>query len=228
MQRIVLKEPPTQTDNMSLKCSWFKCDLILVKHLDGEGHYVLCRCKRCLKEQIHFIREDVVQEHSKDAMKIVRKCMSDPYFVNCCIRYRKYRDILKMERGMLYEVALNSFYQEYQLELGERVPDPILLFSLKRWHIYDKSEKKKDIKRNCSTSRNKQEENPLPDQPPPLPPMVQEEPRNKKRPRPSIKRLQEMSYDELDRFLWNCVEKEEYEKAAAIKKEMDRRTGLAN
>lgn len=213
---------------MSWKCSWFSCDLIQVKNLDGEGHYILTRCVRCWKEEVRFIREDVVQPHTKDTLKLVRKCMTDPHFVKCCIRYRKFREIIKMDKGMLREAALTSFYKEYNMEPVDRVPDPMLLFGLKRWHIYENHGEKKSGKRNNSSKTNEREQSSAAVQPPPVPPVVQQEKKKKKVQRPSIQRLREMSYDELDRFLWKCVEKEEYEKAAFIKREMDRRTGLSD
>jgi hypothetical protein len=158
--------------------------------------------------------------------------MDDPSFVIKCVRYRRYAAIKNIKDPGKQKMELLCFYDEYGLKEGDYVPDPILMFELGRWF----EDKGAEVK-----PKRKKKEKPNS----PAPSVQEAEPTLKieyhlkekdlatpsegipndvrTRRKPLMKRLDELSLVELNNLLEKCVNKEEYEKAAVIKSEIDRR-----
>ncbi|MFM7053702.1 MAG: hypothetical protein ACKOX7_03085 [Bacteroidota bacterium] len=196
-----------------------------MKTLDKEGHYYITRCLRCSKEEVHFVREGAKALNGRDTLKVVKKCLADPHFVKCCIRYRKYQQIAKIENAVMRLAAINSFNKEYKIKPGEKVTNPMWLYRLNLWQDESKDVKKRSTQKKSKAPIKKKEVNSsnVEQQ---VAPIAKPERKTAGSKRPAIKHIAEMSKKELDRFLQQCLEKEAYEKAAIIKKEMDRRNGL--
>lgn len=166
-------------------------------------------------EMVHFIREGTVEPYCDETMEIMRKCKDDSCFFNSCIQYRQFREITGISDKMARNAALMSFYKEHDIHPGYDLTNPILIYRIKLWERYF------GWKTSINCSENSDINTGCDD----MPPGFEEEISNPSR--EAIHRLQKLSFGELDRFLCNCVKKEKYEKAALIKKEMDRRTRIS-
>ena len=208
---------------MSFLCEWWSCKKETVKHFDKEGFYRLDRCMRCGKEDLVFVREAKKLVNTKENLRALNKCMDEPRFVFFCIRYREHLAAKSIQNASERESALKAFCSKYHLQEGDFVPDPILMFQLNNWYDPDETPDINDttrLKKGGSASTN------------PTSAGVQKGNKKTTNRKPgknrrySLSVLGELSLPELQEYLDACLAKGEYEKAALIKQEMDRRTGL--
>lgn len=206
---------------MAWKCELLGCKIEKVKNIDKYGHYYLTRCARCGVEKVHFVREGAVYMHDKATLRAVRKCQKDSWFLSRCICYRRYKEIQKIEDKVIRAAEMESFCHEYQIAAGEVVPNPIILYMVNSWSIYEQENASKPKKAQTPP------EIPQPDRNHPhievkytLAKKKKDQPQSNE---PAEDPYRQMTKSQLEKLLMSCVEKEEYEKAALIKEELDRR-----
>lgn len=218
---------------MSWKCYWFGCKPVKIKEFDNKGLYYMDMCHRCGTSKVHFVREGITRFNHKTTLKTVKKCMDDPKFVAHCVKYRKYAAALKINDAHLRKLEMIRFLDEYGLKEGDYVPDPILLFEIGRWFEDSRGHDKPNRKRKKENAENSAA---APVKPTPLkveyhfksdetsvPPNAKAIHEKRIRRKPIMKRLNELSLTELEALLEKCLNIEAYEKAAVIKKEIDKR-----
>ena len=215
---------------MSWKCKWFDCKPEKVKNLDSEGNYYLTQCKRCGAEKVHFVREDAVYSNEKSTMRAVRKCQQDKDFFKKCICYKKYKAIQKIKDESIRKVELELLYEEYNIMSTDEIRNPILLHMLNCWSVYESLEKEKEKEKK---NKNKKKSS----QKPAAKPISQNievnyqytEKKNELKPKETKPKqevynpFQYKTKQQLEKMMMDHVEKEEYEEAAIIKNELERR-----